>query len=50
MSDTDADVNLGFAAAAALSKPAGVYVAMNGRAFAWNACRKNPQTGVFEPA
>jgi L-asparaginase len=48
MKDSDADFNLGFAASAALFKPPGVYVAMNGCAFAWNECRKNPQTGVFE--
>ncbi|MGH6664324.1 MAG: asparaginase domain-containing protein, partial [Pseudolabrys sp.] len=48
MKDSDADFNLGFAAAAALFKPPGVYVAMNGEAFAWNKCRKNPATGVFE--
>jgi L-asparaginase len=48
MKDSDADFNLGFAAAAAQFKPPGVYVAMNGQAFAWNKCRKNPETGVFE--
>ncbi len=48
MRDTDADFNLGFAAATAQCKPPGVYVAMNGQAFAWDRCRKNPDTGVFE--
>ena len=48
MRDTDADFNLGFAAATAQFKPPGVYVAMNGQAFAWDRCRKNPDTGVFE--
>ncbi len=48
MKDSDADFNLGFATAAALFKPAGVYIAMNGQAFAWNKSRKNPDTGVFE--
>ena len=48
MKDSDADFNLGFAAAAALCKAPGVYVAMNGQAFAWNAVRKNPESGVFE--
>jgi L-asparaginase len=48
MRDTDADFNLGFAVAAAQCKPPGVYVAMNGQAFAWDHCRKNPETGVFE--
>ena len=28
--------------------PAGVYVAMNGRAFEWNDVRKNRETGTFE--
>jgi len=49
MKDSDADFNFGFAAAVALSQPHGVYVAMNGNVFAWNACRKNPATGVFQP-
>ncbi len=48
MRDSDADFNLGFAVAAAQFKPAGVYVAMNGTAFSWDHCRKNPETGVFE--
>jgi L-asparaginase len=48
MRDSDADFNLGFAAATAQCKPPGVYVAMNGVAFAWNAVRKNPGSGVFE--
>ena len=48
MRDSDADFNLGFAAAAAMLKPSGVYVAMNGALFAWNKVRKNPRTGVFE--
>ena len=48
MKDSDADFNLGFAAAAAQCKPPGVYIAMNGRPFDWNKVRKNPLTGVFE--
>jgi L-asparaginase len=48
MRDSDADFNLGFAAASALCKPPGVYVAMNGSVFDWNQTRKNPETGVFE--
>lgn len=48
MRDTDADFNLGFAAAAAQLKPPGVYVAMNGSVFAWNKVNKNRKTGVFE--
>jgi L-asparaginase len=27
----------------------GVYVAMNGRCFAWNRVRKNKKKGIFEP-
>lgn len=48
MKDSDADFNLGFAVAAAQCKLPGVYVAMNGRAFDWDHCGKNPATGVFE--
>jgi L-asparaginase len=29
--------------------PPGVYVAMNGRIFAWNKVAKNRSAGVFEP-
>ena len=47
---TDADFNVGFAlASAAIAKP-GVYVAMNCRLYRWNEFKKNPKTGVFEPA
>jgi hypothetical protein len=28
--------------------PPGVYIAMNGQHFPWDACRKNRETGVFE--
>jgi len=28
--------------------PAGIYIAMNGRAFNWDNVRKNKQTGQFE--
>ena len=47
---SDALFNLGFALAMAQSMPPGTYVAMNGRAFAWNAVRKDRQSGQFEAA
>jgi hypothetical protein len=28
--------------------PAGVYIAMNGRLFAWNDVRKNKKRGIFQ--
>ncbi|MGH9410581.1 MAG: asparaginase, partial [Vicinamibacterales bacterium] len=40
--------NLGSALSFVQVLPAGVYVAMNGRHFAWDGCRKNRETGVFE--
>ena len=45
---SDGFFNLGSALAFAQILPAGVYVAMNGRYFAWNAVRKNTGTGFFE--
>jgi L-asparaginase len=45
---SDGLFNLGSALSFAQALPAGVYVAMNGTAFPWNACRKNRETGVFE--
>ena len=45
---SDGLFNLGSALSFAQVLPAGVYVAMNGTAFPWNACRKNRETGVFE--
>ena len=47
---SDALFNLGFALAAAQLLPAGTYVAMNGRVFAWNEVRKNKTGGIFETA
>jgi L-asparaginase len=40
--------NLGSALSFVQVLPAGVYVAMNGRHFRWDAVRKNRVTGVFE--
>ena len=45
---SDGLFNLGSALAFAQTLPPGVYVAMNGRYFAWNRVRKNRQTGMFE--
>jgi L-asparaginase len=45
---SDGLFNLGSALSFVQALPAGVYVAMNGRHFPWNAVRKNRETGVFE--
>lgn len=45
---SDGMFNLGSAIAFAQTLPAGTYVAMNGRCFAWNDVRKNRSTGAFE--
>jgi L-asparaginase len=45
---SDGLFNLGSALAFAQTLPPGVYVAMNGRYFAWDRVRKNRQTGMFE--
>jgi len=45
---SDGLFNLGSALSFVQALPAGVYVAMNGRAFAWNDVRKNRTTGMFE--
>ena len=46
--DSDADFNIGFALAAAMLLPSGVYVAMNGRVMAAERVRKNVDAGRFE--
>jgi L-asparaginase len=46
---SDGLFNLGSALSFAQALPQGVYIAMNGRAFAWNNVRKNRESGVFEP-
>jgi L-asparaginase len=46
---SDGLFNLGSALSFVQVLPPGVYVAMNGQHFAWNAVRKNGATGVFEP-
>ncbi len=48
--NSDALFNLGFALAAGQLLPAGVYVAMNGQIFPWDAVKKNRSAGVFERA
>lgn len=45
---SDGMFNLGTALAFVQSLGAGVYVAMNGRALAWDSVRKNRRLGVFE--
>ena len=44
---SDSLFNLGFACAAAQLLAPGVYIAMNGQAFAWNHVRKDVAAGVF---
>jgi L-asparaginase len=46
---SDGLFNLGSALSFVQVLPAGVYVAMNGRHFRWDAVRKNRETGTFEP-
>lgn len=48
IANSDALFNLGFAIGVAQTLPAGVYVAMNGRVFAWDKVSKNRSAGVFE--
>jgi L-asparaginase len=45
---SDGLFNLGSAISFAQVLPAGIYIAMNGRYFAWDQVRKNRETGVFE--
>src|SRR5579872_5315530 len=45
---SDGIFNLGTALAFVQTLPPGVYVAMNGRCFAWDSVRKNRELGVFE--
>jgi L-asparaginase len=45
---SDGLFNLGSALAFAQTLPTGIYIAMNGRYFTWDNCKKNKQTGVFE--
>ena len=45
---SDGLFNLGSALSFAQTLPPGIYIAMNGRHFAWNRVRKNKDAGVFE--
>ena len=45
---SDGLFNLGAAIAFAQTLPHGVYIAMNGRVFNWDNCRKNRTIGEFE--
>lgn len=45
---SDGLFNLGSALSFVQALPPGVYVAMNGRCFPWDAVRKNRELGVFE--
>jgi len=45
---SDGLFNLGGALSVVQVLPAGIYIAMNGRVFAWDNVRKNRDTGVFE--
>ena len=45
---SDGLFNLGSALSFVQALPAGVYIAMNGRCFAWDHVSKNRQTGTFE--
>lgn len=46
---SDGLFNLGSALSFVQLLPPGLYVAMNGRCFAWDNVRKNRERGVFEP-
>ncbi len=48
MKDSDAIFNFGLALGAVQSMQAGVFIAMHGRVFECDKCRKNPETGFFE--
>ena len=45
---SDGLFNLGSALSFVQSLPHGVYIAMNGKSFAWDQVRKNKELGVFE--
>jgi L-asparaginase len=46
---SDGLFNLGSALSFVQALPQGVYVAMNGRCFAWDDVAKNRELGIFEP-
>ena len=45
---SDGLFNLGSALSFAQVLPSGIYIAMNGKCFPWNQCRKNRERGEFE--
>jgi len=45
---SDGLFNLGSALSFVQTLPPGIYVAMNGRYFPWDNCRKNRELGIFE--
>jgi L-asparaginase len=45
--DSDASFNLGFAIGAINYLKNGVYIAMQGRIYEWNKCKKAPESGRF---
>jgi len=45
---SDGLFNVGSALAFSQALPTGVYIAMNGKYFDWDAVKKNKETGVFE--
>eukprot|EP01062_Namystynia_karyoxenos_P067499 TRINITY_DN6147_c0_g1_i4.p2 TRINITY_DN6147_c0_g1~~TRINITY_DN6147_c0_g1_i4.p2 ORF type:complete len:197 (+),score=76.57 TRINITY_DN6147_c0_g1_i4:82-591(+) len=50
MLDSDAPFNVGLAAGAAQTLPRGVWVAMQGRVYRWDAVRQDPRSGAYLPA
>jgi L-asparaginase len=48
IANSDALFNLGCAVGVAQALPPGVYVAMNGKVFAWDNVKKNKAEGVFQ--
>ena len=49
LESSDAVFNLGCAITAMQLLPPGVYIAMSGKVFPWDNCKKNKEKGVFEP-
>jgi L-asparaginase len=45
---SDGLFNLGSALSFVQTLPPGIYIAMNGKSFVWNRCRKNRERGEFE--
>jgi L-asparaginase len=46
-SDSDASFNIGVAVGALNVLESGVYIAMNGRVYPWDKCKRNIKTGQF---